>query len=506
MKNIAILVGNSEYQNLSKLHLCREDISSMQNILNLSKKFEIHIFENYQSEQLKSELSKIIRELEKFKINELLFYYTGHGLFKERFYYLPINFTDKQFETTSLSNDELDNMLKSLDAEMVIKIIDACQSGQQYIKESDQASVKKSLTQHFFKKCHFFFSSMNNQSSMGDDKGSYFTNAIIESILAHKTDSIRYMDVQSYVADYFSSRSESQTPFFVNQSNATEIFLNELTSIQKEFENNNLMTNNGEDIVQEIENDKIDIVEKLKTLSKKYIVEDVAQKTIKCIFDENNINSMFNDDIKLIYDIKIEKHNDYDIGNINKLYNEIEKNKQHFFINLEYRQEAYTTTEWVPKSKKPRNAYEAMFGQSHVSRLSGNISLFAREEYEEKEVQKYRNIVNSICLADDILPIGIAISLNPKEDINNINRYLINIINFHNNLDIVFYSNIIEYYKNNWHDWKKINTEDWIKSKESFCDKDKILEKIQIIIKNYNQKIIDNIFNILKQEDLKIRE
>ncbi|MCW1846467.1 caspase family protein [Campylobacter jejuni] len=181
-------MGNSEYQNLNKLHFCRKDISSMQKILSLSKKFEIHIFENYQSEQLKSGLSKIIRELEKSKINELLFYYTGHGVFKEQFYYLPINFTDKQFETTSLSNNELDDMLKSLNTEMVIKIIDACQSGQQYIKESDQMSVKKSLTQHSFKKCYFFFSSMNNQSSMGDDKGSYFTNAIIESIVTHKTD------------------------------------------------------------------------------------------------------------------------------------------------------------------------------------------------------------------------------------------------------------------------------------------------------------------------------
>ncbi|HEH3991818.1 TPA: caspase family protein, partial [Campylobacter jejuni] len=274
----------------------------------LSKKFEIHIFENYQSEQLKSGLSKIIRELEKSKINELLFYYTGHGVFKEQFYYLPINFTDKQFETTSLSNNELDDMLKSLNTEMVIKIIDACQSGQQYIKESDQMSVKKSLTQHSFKKCYFFFSSMNNQSSMGDDKGSYFTNAIIESIVTHKTDSIRYADVQSYIADCFNGKNELQTPFFVHQSNATEIFLSDLTSIQKFFENNDLMANNGEGIIQEIENDKIDIVEKLKTLSKKYIAKDVAQKTIECIFDENNINNMFNDDIKLIYDIKIEKH------------------------------------------------------------------------------------------------------------------------------------------------------------------------------------------------------
>ncbi|EAH6252846.1 caspase family protein, partial [Campylobacter jejuni] len=241
----------------------------------------------------------------------------------------------------------------SLNTEMVIKIIDACQSGQQYIKESDQMSVKKSLTQHSFKKCYFFFSSMNNQSSMGDDKGSYFTNAIIESIVTHKTDSIRYADVQSYIADCFNGKNELQTPFFVHQSNATEIFLSDLTSIQKFFENNDLMANNGEGIIQEIENDKIDIVEKLKTLSKKYIAKDVAQKTIECIFDENNINNMFNDDIKLIYDIKIEKHNDYNIDNINKLYNEIEKNKKHFFINLEYKQEAYTTTEWIPKKKNP---------------------------------------------------------------------------------------------------------------------------------------------------------
>lgn len=131
--------------------------------------------------------------------------------------------------------------------------------------------------------------------------------------------------------------------------------------------------------------------------------------------------------------------------------------------------------------------------------------MFGRN-YEEKEVEKYRNIINSIDLADDILPIGVAISLNPKEDIRNINKYLISIINFHNDHEIVLYSNITEYYKNNWHDWEKINVEDWIKSKVSFCDKDKILEKIQIIVENYNQKISDDILNILKQDDLKIRE
>ena len=55
MKNIAILIGNSEYQNLSKLDFCKKDINSIQKILDLSKKFKIYIFENYQSEQLKRE-------------------------------------------------------------------------------------------------------------------------------------------------------------------------------------------------------------------------------------------------------------------------------------------------------------------------------------------------------------------------------------------------------------------------------------------------------------------
>lgn len=495
MKNIAILVGNSEYQNLSKLDFCKKDIDSMQTILKLSKKFEVYIFENYQSEQLKSKLSKIIRQLEKSEINELLFYYTGHGAFKEQFYYLPINFTDKQFETTSLSNDELDNMLKSLNTEMVIKIIDACQSGQQYIKDATH-DIKKTLEKHSFKKCHFFFSSMNNQSSMGDDKGSYFTNAIVESILTHKTDSIRYIDIQSYVADYFSSRSESQTPFFVNQSNATEIFLDNLISIQNFFESNNIMTNNDEYVNQEIENNKIDIAEQLKTLSKKYINKDIAQENIKYIFDDDQIKDMFDGNIKLIYDIKIDGCDNYNnVDNIDKLYNEIEKNKKNFFIDLGYKQESYIITEWVPKKRNPYDItrhfpYDQLFGKN----------------YEEKEVQKYRNIVNSIHLADDILPIGVAISLNPKEDIKNINKYLINIIKFHNDLDIIFYSSITTYYKRNWNDWKEISAEDWIKSKVSFCNKDKILEKMQIIVKNYNQKIIDDIFNILKQDDLKIRE
>lgn len=151
----------------------------------------------------------------------------------------------------------------------------------------------------------------------------------IESILKHKTDSIRYMDVQSYIADYFSNRSELQTPFFVNQSNATEIFLDKLISIQSFFENNNHITNDNEGVNQEIENDKIDIIEQLKTLSKQYISKDVAQENIEYIFDENKLNNIFNDDIRSIYDIKIDKCNDYNIiSNINKLYNEIEKNKK----------------------------------------------------------------------------------------------------------------------------------------------------------------------------------
>lgn len=498
MKNIAILIGNSEYQNLTKLDFCKKDIDLMRKILTLSEKFKIHIFENRQSEQLKSELSEIIRGLEKAEINELLFYYTGHGFFKEQFYYLPINFNENSFEQTSLSNNELDSMLKSVNAKMVIKIVDACQSGQQYIKDNAQESIKKTLEGHSFKKCYFFFSSMNNQSSMGNDKGSYFTNAIIESILTHKSDSIRYKDIESYIADYFNGKNESQTPFFIHQANATEIFLDKLTFIQKSLEDDNLTINNKEEFNQQTENNKIDIAEQLKKLSEEYITKDEAQENIKYIFDKDKVKEIFVD-MKSIYNIEIEEYNDYRIRNIKNLYNEIEKNKANFFIHLGYKQEPYTTTEWVLKKKKPRNVIEAAFGGY------GNI-FKNNEEYEEKEVQKYRNVLDSIDLRDDILPIGISIIFTPKEEFKNINKYMINIINFHNNYEIIFYSNFIKYYKNNWDTWEIMNIQDWIKNKMSFCDKDKILEKIQMIIENYNQKINDDISHILEQNNLKNRE
>lgn len=487
MKNIAILIGNSEYHNLDKLDFCKKDINLMQKLLKLSKKFEINIFEDYTSEQLKSRLSEIIKQLENCEINELLLYYTGHGVFKDQFYYLPINFTDKQFETTGLSNDELDDMLRSLKVGIVIKIIDACQSGELYIKDGNQNLIEKTFKKYSFNKCYFFFSSMNNQYSMGDDKGSYFTNIIIESILTHKTDSIRYRDIQAYIADNFKGINEAQTPFFIHQANATEIFLDNLNFIQESFKDDSFIINNEEKINQQIENE-IDIAQQFKNLSKEYISKDKAQENIKYIFDENKIKDIFDTNIKSIYEIEIDKHDNYNIADIGKLYNEIEKNKENFFVYLKYKEETYTTTEWALKKKKPRNGLEALYYSSFLR---------SNEEYEEKEIQRTRKVIDLISLKDGILPIGVAISLIPKKDIRNTRKYLINIINFHNDREIIFYSNIVQHYKSNWDAWDKVDTGDWIKNKVSFCSEDKILEKIKTIVDNYQQIINNDISKLL---------
>lgn len=487
MKNVAILIGNFEYCTLSKLNFCKNDMDLMCKILDLSKKFKIYEFRNYESGQLKSELSRTIEGLENSNINELLFYYTGHGLFKEQFYYLPVNFDEKSFNTTSLSSYELDTMLKSVNAKLVIKIVDACQSGQQYIKDIARDYIEKAFNKSFFNKCYFFLSSMNNQSSYGNEKGSYFTNAITQSILTHKIDSIRYMDIISYVADYFAGKSD-QNPLFIQQANATEIFLDKLDVIQNSFKDDNAVINHEAEINHQIENNKIDMAEQLKQLSKEYISKDKAQENIKYIFDEDRVKEMFVS-MESIYNIEIEEYNDYNIKNIAKLYGEIEKNKENLFICLEYKEESYTTTEWVLKKKKPRNGIEAMFGLGNF--LNNN------EEYEEKEVQKYRDVVNSIKLKDEILPIGIAVNLIPKEDIKNISKYVVNIINFHNDYEIIFYSNIIKYYKDNWDTWETTKIEDWIKNKVRFYNKNKILEKIQILMEGYRQKINDDISNML---------
>lgn len=495
MKNVAILIGNSDYENLDKLPCCNKDISLIRQVLELSKKFEIKVFENYKSEKLKEELAYFIQDNQKGnqEIGDLLFYYTGHGTFNKHFSYLPINFDEKRYETTSLSNDELDDMLKSLNAKLLVKIIDSCHSGQQYIKDKDADIIKQYFEKekHSFNKLYFFFSSLSNQASYGNREGSRFTTAIIHSIVNHTENSIRYRDIQNYIADFF--QGNEQTPFFVHQADATETFLPDLHIIKKEFAKNQKINRNTAD--KEQENGQIDDTQILKFLSKNYITKDEAKNIIDSIFKEETLKKYIE---TKIYEFDIKQYNDYfSIKNIEKLYNEVEKNKEVFFINVKYKDEKYKTTEMVLKPKTSNSILGAICIPEIFFKGRNQ-----EQEYIEKEVEKVRKVVNGFSANDDIKPIGVSIVLIPKKDLNVLSRYIINIVTLHNDIDIVLYSNLIKCNRDSWNSWGNLKTKDWIKNVCTFKEQEKINGLMKDILQTYYQEIKVDIDKIITNANI----
>ena len=103
-----------------------------------------------------------------------------------------------------------------------IKFVDACESGVSYIKNSiDFEKFQK--TKAGFKDVFFLFSSSSNEASYADTHLSYLTESIINSIVEHKADSIKYTNILNYTSDFFENL-DFQRPYVVQQGNINSVF------------------------------------------------------------------------------------------------------------------------------------------------------------------------------------------------------------------------------------------------------------------------------------------
>lgn len=233
---IGVLIGISEYENCNDLPGCDNDIKAISDVLYASNEFdEIKIFsKNVKSNVLKSELSKLFEDWKNQNVEELFFYFSGHGSFiSNEFYYILTDFDENQKRQTSLQNSEIDRMIKSINPQMVTKVIDACQSGVSYIKGNSNIVEKYySKTADSFNKCYFLHSSMTSQYSYQNDDLSDFTKSFLKSLNRIDKPSIRYKDIIDYISDEF-EKSTDQTPFFITQADHTERFLDTSLELKK---------------------------------------------------------------------------------------------------------------------------------------------------------------------------------------------------------------------------------------------------------------------------------
>jgi hypothetical protein len=223
--NIAFLIGVSRYATESQLPACALDVENLYRLLCATQKYDDiqKIAVNTTANNVKDSLREFFaKHRNGAPVSEALIYFSGHGIFQNDALFCCSDFDISKPATTSISNAELDDLLRSVNPEVAVKVIDACQSGSSYIKDASngfEKSIRTSRLNSFI--C--MASSRQEQSSYATATESDFTSRWIDSALSKSQGTIFYRDIQSALADAFAANPD-QTPFFVNQGTALEAF------------------------------------------------------------------------------------------------------------------------------------------------------------------------------------------------------------------------------------------------------------------------------------------
>lgn len=371
--NLAILVAVSDYTSLSKLPGCKGDIEVMTTILEGTDKFSdtLKIHGSVRSQSAKSQLADFIDRNNEKRVGEVLFYYSGHGTASsDDFLFLFSDYEERLTNQTTLSNKELDGMLKSLNPQLTVKVIDACHSGVSYVKDSDilNATFEKSKGQ--FKKCYFMFSSQTYESSWQDASMSYFTSEFKNAVGKHSSDKIRYKDIIDAISDAFQS-DQRQTPFFITQADFTEIFCHNPSKLQMLLSGSTAGRPEIAAPPSPVDaTGKTSLLEVIKNDASRYCNKDEVAKEIKVI--EQQVGLLLNaTDLDSLYSILVEHESASNLPKKRAIAEWFTKKSSDFFIDYTYEEEEYQT--YVdPPPPSTRSAFYG-FSMLDMARLQPQV-------------------------------------------------------------------------------------------------------------------------------------
>lgn len=412
-RRIAILVGVSTYQNENDLPPCEEDLALMTDIVSNSDKFDefIVLNDSPKSGDAKDSISSFVRRYHKQEVDEVFFYFTGHGTRRsDDFLFLFSDYNSSKPEQTSLRNSELDSMLKSLNPDLAVKVVDACQSGTEYIKsDQDLKGIFEKSATDSFNKTYFFFSSSSTESSITSLDFSVFTKSFAKSLADNSGKDVRYRDIMAYISDDVSV-TRHQTPLFIQQANNTEVFCtvstNLFTIVSKKLgdtDSEKVSSDSDDEKLPESEiNQEEKIITAISLKSNDYCNEEDAGKSLK-IFVDTIESYDWGNLINKLYSLEVYKESNYDkISNMKSVAEWLVKSDEQYFAKVIYSEEEYQVREKVEIENIP-------------SSFSGLMGTTRRIEY--KPVTRYRKAVDSIHLTASSPCISMVIELSPKEEI-----------------------------------------------------------------------------------------
>ncbi|TBX83313.1 caspase family protein [Bacillus mycoides] len=486
--NLAIILGVSDYIDGNNLPGCKNDANIIYQLVKQTEKYQDILFleSNTNSDNVKEKVSQFIQKhSEMEKVNEIFFYYTGHGLFnKGEFHFVLSDYNEQWLNRTTYKNSEIDDLLKSLDPKLTVKVIDACHSGVRYVKEVNDSEVSKmfTVTKEKFNNCYFMFSSQFDESSWATQKISYFTQSFVNSIIEHKVGNIRYRDIIDYISDDFLRKDITQTPYYVIQSTNTEVFctIDEktkamLNSVLKSFDTHQVEEENKETT------NTLTFLEIVKKDAENYCndIEEVRNLLEKI---NGKINDLIvTDELNELYDINaIFEHEIYDdIPNINAVARYLENKSNEFFIELNYTKRTVKT---------PIKTY-----YDTLAEMMGKY-----EAKQTKFKEETIDVIDYYNISEDNVPYTtITIDFEPK--LPNLSMYNCTIIYAFSKIHInLFYSYNI-YNEVSWGEYE-LNNVEWIKTEELIIKQEEsVLEKIESIERGFITFIEKDLYDRFKK-------
>ncbi|MBS0961476.1 caspase family protein [Acetobacter thailandicus] len=399
MAKLGVVVGVADYTNpLNNLPACRNDSAAISEILQNSGRFDdiLQLVDqsNTSSSIVKNRLSEFADKHRSSPIEEIVFYFTGHGNFDGNdFHYLLSDYDARKKNKTSLSNTELDGIFRSLNPDLFVKIVDACHSGVTYIKDDNKLEDYLKSPRNEFSNIYFMFSSQSSEYSYASRKISDFTKSLITAVLDFSPGPVRYRDLMSSISDEFEATG-GQTPLFVVQAKNTEIFCD--SSVELAAKLRSYLLENSSPPTQSEKT--LSLKDRVLSAEKMFCTKEEAVKIVENIekaFEEQEIL----EDIRELYSIKITSF-DYiptESATIGKWINE------------------NPSEELFAAPIKSQETYLAPDFESQLNSITRFLTISGANADNVKMVSKTRIVISEYKVTTTGLPfIYISIRLEPK--------------------------------------------------------------------------------------------
>ena len=310
MANAAILIGNSHYRSLRPLACCQADLHAVKMLLEATEKYpNICVIEDADADSIKSKIREAIQD--NASTDELFFYFSGHGYQHESDFYLcATDFDVSEPNATGISTDELHALLRLASADLVVKVIDACNSGTLLVKAE---SPFQSHQKQGFNNLIQISSCREDQNSLTGEPLSVFTEKFRAAALRKHEGVVYYIDIVNSLKDAFIQNDE-QTPYFVFQVTGRESFVEDarrLDSLRSRLTAAVLPSIEDDSGRQEPSPPPRSLQVLLEAAEQKAATPKIIDSFVGTFFDAL-IKKVSTDEFSKFFDLKIVEHSDFD--------------------------------------------------------------------------------------------------------------------------------------------------------------------------------------------------